>query len=1000
MKTNLKNSLVLLGILLFSTTVFAGTVTVTVKKSDGTTALPGVSISYFDGYWKGLGSTNGSGQVTATIPDNTWNFRAEYAGSTSTQSGVVVSGSTAVNFQTVLAAVQVNNSSGAALSGASVEYLSGYWRGIGTSNGSGQVSCELFAGSTFPFRASYGGSTSANQTMDLSSGGNSLTFSTVLAAVQVNNSSGAGLSGASVEYLAGYWRGIGTSNGSGQVSCQLFPGSTYPFRASYGGSTSANQTMDLSSGGNSLTFATVLAAVQVNKHNGDPLSGASLEYLAGYWRGIGTSNGSGQAGCQLFPGSTYPFRANYGGTTSANQTMDLTSGGNSLTYYTALVTVNVKSCSGTNISGASAEYLAGYWRGIGTTNGSGQVTCQLFGGNTDFRVSIGGTTSANNTVAIPGNGSTSGQSVSVTFNPTQVTITGVTGMQYLAGYWRGFSGTIYLFPGTYSFKLSGFEVSVAVSGCSINKKGVIVRLLNSSGSGIAGGVVDAYVSSWTNSVATTNSSGNSLVLFDGSVTNAYFRMNWANASQQLGSYNINTTTTILFQTKNVTVELRNGAGNLYNNEGTNVGYYASNWNTFGSGTTSGGKCNMELLPVNYYFRMTYLSQQQQQGSINIASLGANPTITFSTVTVTLRLNDAAGTGTHEATALGYYTNNWYTFGTGVTNGSGEASVELLPGNYYFRMTYANQSQQKGSMNISVNTTVNFYTVLVTLNLKDYNGNSGVLEGNSLGYYTNTWHTFGSGNTTGGSESMELLPGNYYFRMAYSNMSQQKGSMNISANTTVPFQTVLVTQTLKDNSNNPISGAAAGYYSNTWHNFGTTDANGEVSKELLPGNYYFNMTYNSYTKQKGSYNVNGALTVPYTYTGSGITRVASNSTDPIMEKMAGADAKVDGTANTRGLEGAAAQTASTAKVNVVSQFTAYPNPFNTVANINYTLSSSQNVRMEVYNAKGINVKTLVNGNMPAGSHTAQFEAANLSEGVYYVRLFTDKGTSQVPVILTK
>ncbi|MBL7810722.1 MAG: T9SS type A sorting domain-containing protein [Bacteroidetes bacterium] len=673
-------------------------------------------------------------------------------------------------------------------------------------------------------------------------------------------------------------------------------------------------------------------------------------------------------------------------------------------FNTIELTLRLQKCDGSPLSGGTARYGYNstfsnwYFPAPNSTNGSGVTSAEFFPGTYSFEMNYQTTAEAKISVTVPNANTT------LTWTTTNLTLSWPYDIAYGGnGDSRYFNKpSMELLPGTVNFNFRGVGnnyAAITISGCSMSLKPVVVRLLNSSGAGVAGGGVDYYLSSWTTS-GTTNSNGNHLIMLPASANNAYFRMNWAGASQQLGSYNINTNKVITFQTKNVTVELRNGAGNLYNNEGTNVGYYASNWNTFGSGTTSGGKCNMELLPVNYYFRMTYLSQQQQQGSINIASLGANPTITFSTVTVTLRLNDAAGTGTHEATALGYYTNNWYTFGTGATNGSGEESVELLPGNYYFRMTYANQSQQKGSMNITGNTTVDFNTVLVTLDLKDYNGNSGVLEGNSLGYYTNTWHTFGSGNTSGGSESMELLPGNYYFRMAYSNMSQQKGSMNISANTTVPFQTVLVTQTLKDNSNNPISGAAAGYYSNTWYSFGTTDANGEVSKELLPGNYYFRMTHNSYTKQKGSYNVNAALTVPYTYTGSGITRVASNSTDPIMEKMAGADAKVDVTANTRGLEGAAAQTASTAKVNVVSQFTAYPNPFNTVANINYTLGSSQNVRMEVYNAKGINVKTLVNGNMPAGSHTAQFEAANLSEGVYYVRLFTDKGTSQVPVILTK
>lgn len=64
---------------------------------------------------------------------------------------------------------------------------------------------------------------------------------------------------------------------------------------------------------------------------------------------------------------------------------------------------------------------------------------------------------------------------------------------------------------------------------------------------------------------------------------------------------------------------------------------------------------------------------------------------------------------------------------------------------------------------------------------------------------------------------------------------------------------------------------------------------------------------------------------------------------------------------------------------------YPNPFNPATKISYTLKNAGNVRLTVYDMLGKEVKQLVVGYQNAGTHTVDFNAANLTSGVYLYRL---------------
>ena len=64
---------------------------------------------------------------------------------------------------------------------------------------------------------------------------------------------------------------------------------------------------------------------------------------------------------------------------------------------------------------------------------------------------------------------------------------------------------------------------------------------------------------------------------------------------------------------------------------------------------------------------------------------------------------------------------------------------------------------------------------------------------------------------------------------------------------------------------------------------------------------------------------------------------------------------------------------------------YPNPFNPSTNIKFALPKPETVKIELYNTLGQNVKTLLNKAMKAGYHEVEFNASNLSSGVYFYRI---------------
>ena len=79
---------------------------------------------------------------------------------------------------------------------------------------------------------------------------------------------------------------------------------------------------------------------------------------------------------------------------------------------------------------------------------------------------------------------------------------------------------------------------------------------------------------------------------------------------------------------------------------------------------------------------------------------------------------------------------------------------------------------------------------------------------------------------------------------------------------------------------------------------------------------------------------------------------------------------------------------------------YPNPFNPVTQISYILPRDGHVRLEIYNILGQKVATLVDEYQQNGQKTINWEAKDLSSGIYFYKLSASDFTATKKMVLTK
>ena len=72
--------------------------------------------------------------------------------------------------------------------------------------------------------------------------------------------------------------------------------------------------------------------------------------------------------------------------------------------------------------------------------------------------------------------------------------------------------------------------------------------------------------------------------------------------------------------------------------------------------------------------------------------------------------------------------------------------------------------------------------------------------------------------------------------------------------------------------------------------------------------------------------------------------------------------------------------------------AYPNPFNSVTTIRFSVATPGQVSLTVYDVMGREVARIVDRNFDSGYHSVVWDAANLSSGVYLCRMEADRFTA--------
>jgi hypothetical protein len=366
------------------------------------------------------------------------------------------------------------------------------------------------------------------------------------------------------------------------------------------------------------------------------------------------------------------------------------------------LSVRLVNSIGTNLTSGSLQYYDGSWKdAVNNNDGTFHVNTTL--ATVSLRMMYEGGSQTKSNVAV-GPNVVAFQTVNaqVKLQNSQGALIDTGTVQYYYSSWKPLGNTVNgvaskeLLPANYTFRMTyatatndkqqdiGANATVVFS--TVN---AAVQLKNSAGSLLDQGTVQYYFSSWQSFGHTMNGVATAELL-PGTYT---FRMGYASATKDK-QQNIGTNPTVVFNTVNATVQLKNSLG-AFIDQGT-VQYYFSSWKALGN--TMNAVASKELLPTSYTFRMAYATVTNDR----VQDISTNSTVSFSTVLCTVTVKNGQGQPVDGA-QVSYYFSSWVPIGATV---GGEVTKELLPANLTFRATIGSATQNK-VQNIGTNALVEF-----------------------------------------------------------------------------------------------------------------------------------------------------------------------------------------------------------------------------------------------------------------------------------------------------
>jgi L-ascorbate metabolism protein UlaG (beta-lactamase superfamily) len=82
------------------------------------------------------------------------------------------------------------------------------------------------------------------------------------------------------------------------------------------------------------------------------------------------------------------------------------------------------------------------------------------------------------------------------------------------------------------------------------------------------------------------------------------------------------------------------------------------------------------------------------------------------------------------------------------------------------------------------------------------------------------------------------------------------------------------------------------------------------------------------------------------------------------------------------------------------YQSYPNPFNPVTKINFSIPLPSFVTLKVFDVKGSEVSTIVSEQLPGGIYSKEWNASDMPSGVYFYRIETGNFTDTKKFVLLK